>query len=73
MLHNLIMSCLYHTNCSTFIHSLDHVRKEPESQVQPKQAQVEETNADPDQSKPRCIQPMLIVFYFEYWLYVLSF
>jgi hypothetical protein len=35
------------------MHSLDHVRKEPESEVQTEQLQVEETNTEFDQGKPR--------------------
>jgi hypothetical protein len=30
------------------MHSLDHIHEEPESEVQPEQVQVEETNTDPD-------------------------
>jgi hypothetical protein len=38
------------------------------------QAQAEDpTNLALDQGKPQCIQPMLLVFYFESLLYVISF
>jgi hypothetical protein len=31
------MSCLHHTNYISFMHLLDHVREEPESEDQPEQ------------------------------------
>jgi hypothetical protein len=44
-------------------YALDHVRVEPDSEVQAEQTQVEAiTNLDLDQGKPRCIQPILLVF-----------
>jgi hypothetical protein len=55
------MSCLRHTNCSTFMHSLDHVHEEPESEVHTEQVQVEETNTELDQGKSQCISPVILV------------
>jgi hypothetical protein len=47
-------------------YALDQVHVEPESEVQAEQAQVEEfTSLTLDQGKPRCIQPIFLVFYFE--------
>jgi hypothetical protein len=54
---HLIMSCMHHTNCSTFMYSLVHVHAEPESEVQ-----VEETNTELDQGKPWCIPPIILDF-----------
>jgi hypothetical protein len=40
----------------TFMHSLDHIRKESDSEVQAEQAHAEvPTNLALDQGKPRCI------------------
>jgi hypothetical protein len=47
-------------------YALDQVHAESKSEVQVEQAQVEAiTNQDLDQGKSRCIEPMLLVFYFE--------
>jgi hypothetical protein len=46
------------------MHSLDHVHEEPESEVQTEQFQVEETNTEFDQGKPRCIPPIIVDFSF---------
>jgi hypothetical protein len=51
------MSCLHHTNCSTFMYSLDPAREEPELEFQAEQAQVEEANPEPEQDKPWYITP----------------
>jgi hypothetical protein len=44
------------------MHSLDHVHKEPESEVQTEQLQVEETNTEFDQGKPH-----QTVQHVDYW------
>jgi hypothetical protein len=47
-------------------YALDQVYTEPELEVQAERAQVEvSTNLELDQGKPRCIQPILLVFYFK--------
>jgi hypothetical protein len=49
-------SWMHHSNFIPFMHSLDYVREEPESEVQAEQAQVEAlTNLALDQGKPWCI------------------
>jgi hypothetical protein len=62
------MSCLHNTNHSTFIHLLDHVHEEPESEVQVEEVQAEETNTDLDQGKPRCIPQIILDFDFNHYL-----
>jgi hypothetical protein len=56
------------------MHLLDHIHEELESEVQIKQAQVEETNTEHDQGKPRCIPPIILDFslitIFMLWLIV---
>jgi hypothetical protein len=64
------MSWLHHANHSPFMQSLDHVREEPESEVQAEQARAEvPTNLALDQGKPDALQPMTIVFLFGSLLY----
>jgi hypothetical protein len=47
-------------------YALDQVYVEPELEVQAERAQVEaSTNLELDQGKTRCIQPILLVFYFK--------
>jgi hypothetical protein len=49
-------SWMHHSNFSSFMHWLDHVREEQETNVQAEQAQAEaSTNLTLDQGKPRCI------------------
>jgi hypothetical protein len=52
------------------LHSLDHVRDEPKSKVQPKQGHIEETNTDPDQGMPLYITPQSLTFTLKHYLYV---
>jgi hypothetical protein len=63
------MSWLHHVNRSPFMHSLNHAREEPESEVQVEQALVEATNPELAQGKPRYIPQMILFFYFESLLY----
>jgi hypothetical protein len=78
LLYNNMLSayCFHHvalaylSHCITWLlahvcsYALDHVVLEFEEPTEP--AQVEEfTNLDLDQGKPRCIKPILLVFYFE--------
>jgi hypothetical protein len=44
------------------MHSLDHVREEPELEFQVEQVQAKETNTELDQGKPRCIPPITLGF-----------
>jgi hypothetical protein len=54
---------MHHSNFGSFMHSLDNVREEPESEVQVEQAQAEaQTNLALDQGKPRCIPPIVLGF-----------
>jgi hypothetical protein len=63
MIHNLIMSCFYHTNLSPFMHSLDPAHEESELEVQ-----VEETNPEPEQGKPRWITQQSLTFILNHYL-----
>jgi hypothetical protein len=53
---------MHHANISLLLYSLDRVNAEPELEVQAEQVQAEETNSEPEQDKPRCIQPILLIF-----------
>jgi hypothetical protein len=56
---------LHHFNTGSFMHSLDQVRKEPESEVQAGQVLVKaSTNVALDQGKPGCIIPPIILSFF---------
>jgi hypothetical protein len=64
MLHNLIMSCLHHTNLSPLLHPLDPIHEKPELEVQADQARAEEIDPEPEpeQGKTRCITPQSFIF-----------
>jgi hypothetical protein len=62
MLHKLTISWLNHASYSLLLHSLDHIREEPELEVQAEQAQAKETGPDPDQGKPQCITSQSLIF-----------
>jgi hypothetical protein len=64
------MSCLHHTNHSTFVHSLDPAHEELELDDQAEQAQAEETNPELEKGKPRCITPQSLTFILNHYLYV---
>jgi hypothetical protein len=59
--------CLHHlNNRSTFMHLLYHIHEELTSEDQVEPTPVEDiTNYFPEQGKPRCILPIILVFYFE--------
>jgi hypothetical protein len=44
------------------MHSLHHIREEPESEVQTEQTKVKETNTKLDQGKLQCIPPIILSF-----------
>jgi hypothetical protein len=76
LLHYFALAYLIHGNTLLTAHvcsyALDHVELELEEPM--KQAQAENlTNLALDQGKPQHSQPMLLVFYFEYIIYFLSF
>jgi hypothetical protein len=62
-----------------FLHTLDHVQVESESEVQkeqvpevfegPQATSCMDTNIDFEQGKPRCIPPIILVFSFNHYLY----
>jgi hypothetical protein len=64
------MHCIILLLAHVYAYTLDHAEpelREPREQVQAEDA----ANLALDQDKPRCIQPILLVFYFEFLLYVI--
>jgi hypothetical protein len=73
MLHHLIHfeHLAFHPfNCHSCKYTIETEPAEPEPELQEELAQAE-VSANPDhaQGKPRCISPIILVFYFESLLY----